>query len=387
VAVSSLYRRARWRARKRKKAIAAGTGVVAVAVVVYVLWPGPNLRTGSAVVSSAQSVGGGRVPVAYRIVYRHEDRSGGRLSVSTEVLSVRRPFEGRDDTRRAGKIVGTTVNGFTRVKTERVILALPPAVAPQDLRPDVFVPQAVRDGYAQLRETRRVLGRTCRVVRSATESGSGTVPPLRKAAGSYIDRCFDDSGMMLEQVSYIGDRLADRRLATRVDESPSFDAKEFDVSGPTLPANMGGGSVKQLTDTSRLPGSFWMLPSVPKGLSHRGRYAVVPPQSELTDFEHRSSIVATVDDVWVGGPDVLVVEQGGTLGGAAAFGPDANARSVSVGALGSGELLSSYRGTEIRVKTDKAGHFVIVSGTFAPDRLLAIARSLVKEAGGALTVR
>ena len=354
----------------------------------YVLWPGPNLRVGSAALPSGSVDVGASVPAAYRITYRHEDRSGGRLSVSTEIVAAQRPFAARDETRRGGKFVAVSINGFTRFKTERVTLAVPPAVAPQDLRPDIFVPEAVRAGYAKFRERRRVAGRVCRVVRTANESGSGSIPLLASGKGTYSDRCFDDRGLMLEQVSYTANKITDRRVATRVEEDPAFAKDDFDVSGPALDAKVGGGSVKQLTDSSRLPGSFWTLPNPPDGFEHRGRYAVVPPQSELTDFQHRSSIVASVDDVWVRGPDVLIVEQGGTLGGVAAFATDPNARHVAAGALGEGELLSSYRATQIRVRTDKSGgHFVIVSGTFAPTRLLAIARSLVKENGGALTVR
>jgi len=40
----------------------------------------------------------------------------------------------------------------------------------------------------------------------------------------------------------------------------------------------------------------------------------------------------------------------------------------------------------VRVKTGP-GHFVVVEGTLAPSRLLAIARSLEKGPGGALTFR
>ena len=299
---------------------------------------------------------------------------------------MRRPFEARDETRRNGKLVVLTVNGFARVNTGRALLALPPADANGDMRPDAFLPDAIHDGYALARERRRVAGRVCRVYRTAGESGAGSLPPVRNLRGNYIDRCFDASGLLLEEVSYADGQLIDRRIATHVDEHPTFADKDFDVSGTPIAATVGGGSVKELTPDSRLPGAFWDLPEPPAGFAHMGRYAVVPPQSELTDLQKRTSIVATVDDVWVHGPDVLILRQGGTLGGVEPFGKDANARKVSVGALGSGDLLYALRSSQVRMSIGK-GHFVIVEGTLAPTRLLAIARSLVKGKGGALTVR
>jgi hypothetical protein len=98
----------------------------------------------------------------------------------------------------------------------------------------------------------------------------------------------------------------------------------------------------------------------------------------------RSSIIASVDDVWVDGADVLIVEQGGTLGGGEPFSADKNARSVHAGPLGDGELAYTLRSSEVRVRTG-GGRFVIVEGTLSPSRLLAVARSLVKTNGGALT--
>jgi hypothetical protein len=372
--------------RKRLRLIAVVAGIALASVVAYALWPGPNTRVGSVRSSSGTVNVSSRVPSAYRIVYRHEDRVGGGFSSSSEVFGVRRPFDARDETRRGGKLVVLTINGFARVNTGRALLAVPPAAANGDMRPDAFLGDAIRDGYALARERRRVAGRVCRVYRTAGESGPGSLPPVRDLRGNYIDRCFDASGLLLEEVSYVDGKLIDRRIATHVDEHPTFSDSDFDVGGTPIGAKVGGGSVKELTPDSRPPGSFWELPRPPAGFAHKGRYAVIPPQSELTDPQKRTSIVATVDDVWVHGPDLLIVRQGGTLGGGEPFGKDANARRVSVGALGSGDLLYALRSSQVRVSTGK-GHFVVVEGTLAPARLLAIARSLVKGNGGALTVR
>jgi hypothetical protein len=364
-------------------------GVVLAAVVVYLVWPGPNLRAGSVALSPGPAPVATRVLDSYEVVYRHEGRAGGRLNLTTDVVDVRRPFDARVETRSGpppgGTVIDVTINGFTRIKTTRTILAVPPTSPPADLRPDAFLRDAVRDGYAQERERRRVAGRTCRVIRTGPDS-SGSIAPIKALEGTFVDRCFDAAGLLLEEASYTDGKLLDRRLAVSVDEHPDFDPAAFDVSGQTLDEKIGGGSVRQLTADSRTPGTFWVLHAVPNGFEHQGRYAVVPPQSELTDPRQRESIVATVDDVWTSGPDVLIVEQGGTLGGVAPFGPDANARTVDVGALGRGQLQYSPRSSVVRVTTS-GGRFVVVKGTLAPTRLLAIARSLVSETGGALTVR
>jgi hypothetical protein len=362
--------------------VVSGIVVIAAVVLAYLLWPGPNLRTGSVKVKGTAEIAG-TVPLAYRIVYRHE----AGASVTTETLTVRRPFDARDETTQNGKQTALTINAFARYKTPQVTLAVPPAAAPQDMRPDVFLPGAVRDGRAQARERRRVAGRVCGVFRTAREGSTGTIPLLRAARGNYVDRCFDSSGLLLEEATFASGKLVDRRVAVRVDDHPAVTDTDFSVQGQTLDAGQGGGSVRQLTDDSRLPGSFWMVPQAPSGFAHMGRYAVVPPQSELTDFQHRSSIVATVDDVWVNGPDVLVLEQGGTLGGVQPFNTDPNATKVSsLGRLASGELTCSLRSCEIRALTGK-GHFVVLQATLDATRLLALARSLVLEAGGTLTVR
>ncbi len=380
----SVYRRARWRVRKRKKWIAAAAVVVAAAVLTYVLWPGPNLRIGSTKVAGGSVDVGSRILRSYEIVYRVESRAGEKLDVATDDVFVRRPFEARVETSSGGKQVALTVNGFGRVRTSTALLAVPPSAAAPDLRPDVFVKEAQAKGYALEREPRRVLGRICRVYRIADDSGSSSFPPVAKTPKSYSDICVDGAGLALENVSFSDGKLLSRRIATRVVENPKLDDKLFDVAGEPVDAKVGGGSVREVTGMP--PGSFWELPGPPGGFVHKGRYAVIPPQGALTDPRQRSSIIATIDDVWVNGPDVLIVEQGGTLGGADAFGSDPNARRVHAGSLGDGQLSYALRSSEVRVKL-KGGHFVIVEGTLAPSRLLAIASSLVKVGGGTLSFR
>src|SRR5947208_12140993 len=121
--------------------------------------------------------------------------------------------------------------------------------------------------------------------------------------GSYTDLCIDGAGLVLEEVSFSSGKILLRRLAVEVDENPTLADSLFGVKGTPIDVRSGGGTIRALTPGSRTPGSFWELPSAPAGFAHMGRYAVIPPQAALANPQQRGSIVATVDDVWVDGPD------------------------------------------------------------------------------------
>jgi hypothetical protein len=385
--MGSLYRRLRWRVRKRKGRIAAAAVLALTGIVVYVLWPAPNLRVGSVSVGDGSVRVAVRTPRSYRIVYRSELRTAGELTVTTERVWTRRPFESRLETWSGPppgrKRLSVTVDALGRLNTGRAVFAVPPGPAATDRRPDVFLHDALRAGYAQARERRRVARRVCRVYRIGGDPGTDSLKPMRRVRRDYTDVCIDEAGLVLEEVGIVRGELTSRSIAVDIDEHPRLRKGLFRIGKPSIPAIQGGGSVRSVDPHSRSPGTFWEAPSAPAGLKHKGRYAVVPPQTGFNDPTARGRIVAWVSDVWARGPDVLVVEQGGTLEGADPFAADRNASRVRVGALGRGELAYSLRSSEVRVKL-RGGHFVRVIGTLAPSRLLAFARSLEKRKGGAL---
>src|SRR5207249_3361844 len=98
---------------------------------------------------------------------------------------------------------------------------------------------------------------------------------------------------------------------------PAVDSSLFATEGNIPPLSQGGGSFRPVDPASRPPGTFWELPgSLPDGYTRQGRYAVVPPQPEnFSNPGLRSNRLAGVSDVLVRGPDVIVVDRGGTLGG------------------------------------------------------------------------
>ncbi|MGH2760688.1 MAG: hypothetical protein ACRDKJ_14150 [Actinomycetota bacterium] len=384
----SLYRRVRWRARRRRRPLIA-LGVLALgAIIAYVLWPGPDVRAGSEEIVEGRIRVASRIPSEYRLVYRVESRAGDELVVSTEKVWVRRAFEARVESWTGAppgrRRTSTTVHAFARINTGRAVFAVPPAPAPQDFRIDANLAEAERAGYADAREHRRVGGRICRVYRRGAEGGSGTLSRLgEKEPDEYTDTCFDAAGLPLEVAMFVDGKLLTRSIAVVVDEDPQLADRSFRVGAPTLEVRQGGGSVLRVDPDSRPPGDFWEARDDPRGFDHFGRYAVIPPQAGFEDPTQRPGIVTFVSDVWTRGRDVIVVEQGATLGGRAPFQADPNARKVAAGDLGRGELAYGLRTSEVRILLE-GGHFVRVHGTLAPSRLLAVARSLSKVEGGDL---
>ena len=161
----------------------------------------------------------------------------------------------------------------------------------------------------------------------------------------------------------------------------------FKVSGPpTLPEKAGGGSVRRVDPASRPPGTFFELSGPPPRFSDHSRYAVVPPQgATTTDPARRNSVVAGVSDVFVRGPDIIVVDQGATLGGVPAFPEQPGAAKLDLGAVGSATVLPWLGGNELRVSRPN-GHYVRLAGTVPVSELAAVGRDLHPVEGGQLVV-
>lgn len=365
-------------------------------------------RAGSEVVSEqGRPLHVATIPTRYRILYRVESRGGGELVVGTEEVRVRRPFDARVDERPGdpappdGKAPADTVTvtrfGYLGVESRQaqpVALNVPPNPGVGDF-PSVDALEAARaQGHAELGPRRRIaaVGRECQVYRLGAGIGGGPVVPVGKGGNEAGEVCIDDAGLVLEDVSFLRERVLRRMVAVEVDESPELPSDLFegpDVDPP--PADQGGGSILAVEPTSRPPGDpFYELADPPRGFRHRGRYALIPPQAEeFADPLRANSRVAGVVDVWVDGPRFIVVDQSETLGRVKPFDPHPHAVPVDVGALGQaatgekGELIFGLRTSEVRVVQD-GGRYVRVYGSVAPDDLVDVARALTPEPGGEL---
>ena len=369
-------RRVSRRPPSNRRRAAAGLALIALlGIVAYlVLSGGDDARNGSERLPDGPVTMGRRIPDTYRIEYRVETVIDGKLSVGRSTTQVRRPFEGREDD-------ATTT--FARHAIRGSAFWVPPGPPEADRRPDAVLRDAVRDGYADERERRRVAGRTCRVYRIGASSSAPSLPPLRDA-DDVTDVCVDEAGLILEEVTFQGDEVSRRRVAASVSERPS--GRELDVAKPKGDPRQVG-SVQQMQDDSRLPGgTFWELEESPDDFEFGGRYSVIPAgQPGFTDPTARGSVITFVSEVWTRGPDVFVIDQGATQGDPP-FGEDPDARSIETDELGEGELLYSLFASEARFKL-KGTRFVRVRGTLPPSELLEIARELEGVPGGPLRLK
>lgn len=372
--------------------LVAGSG--AVAAFWLVVDDDRDPREGSEVLDGARPVEITRTPASYRIVYRVEDYSGDDIIVSTDEIWVRRPFESRLETRQGGppgeRLLSVQIAEFGRLQAggpdrDALTSAVPPRVAPSDVRLDDVLSLVVERDLVEVRESRRILGRDCQIYRTAGPVSAGAL--VRGTHEEYADSCVDAAGLVLEEIYVLSGRTVSRKVAVEVDEGAAFASDAFDTANALVPLEKGGGSVREVVAGSRPPGRFFELSEPISRFELEGRYAVVPPQPEaFTDATQRIRREASVVDVYVDDVDVVFVERGSTLGGVDPFPGPAQEDAIPLTGLGDGvegELLIAARGSEVRALVG-GGYFVRVAGTIEPHRLVEIASSLVEVEGGGL---
>ena len=336
----------------------------------------------------------------YRIVYLLEDPRG-EIASETDRLWVRPPFESRLETATGsppgGETVSLQIGSLERLRiggvAEELTIARIPALAPGAIRIAPVVDAAVAAGLLERGEQRMVAGRRCQVFRSGSTLGAGPLTPITDA--EHTDSCIDEDGLLLEETLFTGGEAILRRVAVEVDLDPGLagddpDAEALFDPGPiSAPVDQGGGATTPADPESAPVGPFHELPddAVPAGFDFVGRYSVIPPQPDkFADETQRPGIIAGVADVHADDDgDLFVVYQGATLGGVEAFAPVDFAGRVDSPTLGTGELLLSALGTELRFALDD-GRFVHVFGTIEPAALAEIADALVETTGTGLVL-
>ena len=372
------------RFRRRRLLIAiAVIGAAAAAAATYLL---------SGSTARARPVAG--TPLAYHVVYRVT--VGG--SVSTESVWVSRPFESVQVDSEGSVNYLTLVDRLgsqvTAASTAQPFVErVPAAASPTDVRPDVVIQPARQAGLIKFIGQSVVAGRDCTTYRSASSLRAGILAPAG-AGGNYTDTCIANDGIVLRETAYKGGVVASDRVAVNVTEgSSSVRGADFGLSGSPTPVIQGGGAFAPLTLTSRSPGLNWAPSYIPSGFREVGRYAVIPPQPQVfgqidaggsTSGELPGSTVTEVDDVWVRGADVIVMEQGQTIDGSS-FSAPSGAEAVELGALGTGQLQFTGTGPILTAEPASGRHFIRLSATLDPATLLRMARSIVTAPPGTLT--
>jgi len=344
-----------------------------------------------------------RTPSSWHIVYRLEEETGANMRVSTDKVWVRRPFDSVLETW-SGPPPGNELQvrqlaTFTRRTNGEVTLELPPTMPASDVRVLGVLDAALAHGALVRRGVQKeIAGRRCEVYRSFQLLSAPVLRPPDERGEEYGDSCVDEAGLVLEEVLVDGgDQLA-RRVAVSVEEDVALGDELFPVKARTVEVAQGGGRVRPLVPGNRPPGEFFELDggsdaaagSVPfEGFVAQGRWSVVPPQPEnfvdvQDDIQAPLRQRAAVTDVFVRGVDVVLIEQGGTRGGAPPYTPDEDAPRIDLGPVfGEGEVVLSAQEVAVRVQLP-GGRYVRVAGTLTPPELAAVAKRLVSQPGGTL---
>jgi hypothetical protein len=337
-----------------------------------------NLRAGSKVVGGAP-VAVTSIPTSYTATFRVDNRAGKTYVTTEERYWVRRPFDSRIETWRGGKRLSVRYSSFGRLAQESpsaqpLNIAVPPALASGDLRVDASLEQALKDGTIVRREKRSVYGRVCQVYRAGGPVSAGDLTPYKPGTGEYADFCVDSHGIVLEEVWTSQYHVIRRRVITKLAIDPPIADDKFEISLPQSAANMQG-FVGRFTP----PAPLWRLRSAPAGFTSLGIFAVQVPSVAVPQQEGELPAAApsSTTEVFVNGPDLLVVDQDPSL--ASYIASDSRpTRPANVRVLNGGQLVVDARMSEVRGGTPD-GSAVRVFGTLSPQELLQLAGGMVKR--------
>ena len=338
-------------------------------------------------------------PTEYHVVYRVSSSTATPL---TEELWVDRPFDSYDTTSSGSTQYLTTVArlGAEVLKAshgaQASLINSPPAPATNDVRLDAMAGPLLRAGLILIVGRSSVMGRSCVILRSSGPlRAAGPLAPLHPGS-SYVDSCVDQDGIVLSEATYKAGVQSELRRAVSVSVGGGASrGGDFQLPGQALAFYSGGGSFTPLTLSSSPPGLSWAASTVPAGFQHAGRYAVVPSQPQVFADQNQgggpppgpsqlglpNDLVTELDDTFVSGPDVIIVQQGVLMGGGK-FNAPPGGQPVQLGVLGRGQLTLSALGPVLTAEPANGSHFVRISGTVPPSVLLAVARGLQVEAPG-----
>jgi hypothetical protein len=317
-------------------------------------------------------------PTSYRAVYRAEGFGGSTATVSTEEVSVQRPFDGRVSIREgeppggAARFEGRSSYGVYANYSDAGAAQVAddaPTVALGDVRVAASLDELVAQGLFVVGDRRRLLlpaqgsaqaqRRECQTYRTGSPlQGLKITAPTET---DYVDVCLDATGLVIEEVAIVGDKLTQRLTAVSLEPDVTLDPAIFAIEGERVGPDQGGAEVTEVDRTVAPTAGYWGLDAAPAGFTHRGRYLVAGEGSSHVD-------------VYVRGVDIVTVRQG-----APASEPDLTdagpRRDIELGPLGTGQLLMRSIGPTL-IAHPAGEAFVHVTGTLAPAELQAIARSL-----------
>lgn len=328
----------------------------------------------------------------YAVTYRVETFSAGTVLIDTEVRRHRFPFDAEiltfasepddvaaDDDRSAATERSAYVMGGFETGTpgqSQTVLSIVPGIASRLGHFGGDLSRAVDEGLVEHTGRRlAVAGRDCDVYR--TRSPLDVVRLEPPTADDHTDLCIAPDGLVLREVWHRKGELFRRRTAIDVEEA-AVPAERFELVGFRIPDANGGGRVRRLLPDSTAPGVPHLLPrSLPDGFESIGRFVYVADSLESDVASAGIERIVSLVDVFVSSDHVLVVENGGTLSGAAPAGEGGIPVDVPGHPEAQGTLFSHQ--SEVFVPTD--GRFVRLSSTLPLDQLVQLAGELQDHPG------
>ncbi|HEX7277053.1 MAG TPA: hypothetical protein VF244_06730, partial [Acidimicrobiales bacterium] len=372
------------RSARRRRRLKALAGVVAVAVVVtgvVFLLRNDGDGDGPSADLQAQKVSGATGPLAlsalptsYRAVYRAEVYEGSTPTVSTEEVSIQRPFDGRvailegEPPGGASRFEGRSTFGVYANYTDGGAVqaaADAPTVALGDIRLADSLDELRRQGLFVLGDRRRakVGGETRECQTYRTGSPLQSLKITAPSATDYVDVCLDSTGLILEEVVIAGGTPSQRLIATSFEAEPTLDPALFRIDAEKVGPAQGGAIVTEVDRATAPAPGYWAPAATPAGFTHQGRYKVEGTNTSWVD-------------VYVRGIDLLTIRQG-----APAAEPDLSeagaGTDVDLGSLGAGKLLLRTLGPTA-IGHPGAEAFVHVTATISPADVQALASALRK---------
>lgn len=322
--------------------------------------------------------------VAYRVVYRVEDRSRSPIRLTTQVLDVARPHTARLVTRE-GPPPGTSSLGGLAWEVGRqyliepgggvrVIQEVPPGFAGVDAHLDVALPTALRAGLVQRDGAAEVAGRSCTTWLSKEPLDSAAFSPPTPTDRAVS--CVDDAGRILSERWTLRGSLARVRTAISLGVGPSLAGPAL-FAGMTpvpLPSEASTGSVKAVPPERLAEALGIPIPAAPPGLA--------PDRSAaLIDVDRAGPATQIVREgaafSWTGDRRlvVLLVKRGLTTPMVPPSGGIEVPLSLTSAGTDSARLTPVLSGLKVELLTSR-GLFVTVTANLPEQELLTWVRSL-----------
>lgn len=259
----------------------------------------------------------GRVPVgsgvsSYSVTYRITEPAA---PVQVERKVIERPFYGSDITYNGR---GQPTSGAVTAPGGAYIFLTSPRPhwgllesgtyrATGDDHAGAGLALAVEHHLAHVLGSRRLLGRTCTVVRTGGPVGSTVTAPT---GSDYTDICVDNAtGQALDEVWLINGKVARERRATAFDAHPTITDATFhvDSTGSAVPAGTSGA-----TDVISLQPSD--IPKLPVFMTAPAGYRLDGVQDQVTLEQPPGAAQPSESSVvyahFVSGADLIDLEQG-----------------------------------------------------------------------------